>query len=323
MKNIPRLFSNLIGQFYSSPKLFSLSTPPFLPFYHVVSDDKLDHVRNYPFRNRKEFEKELDFILKHFEPVSLDFILKNPDTKKKIFHLSFDDGLKECHEIIAPILLRKGIPASFFINTNFADNKALYYKYKASLLKGKLISETADISKFLFKHKVQISSLLQLDYSKEQLLDSIAEEIGVDFSDYLKKNKPYLSKTQILELQNQGFSIGAHSLNHPEFWLISEDEQYRQIKESVEWVQKHIQPKISAFAFPYTDWRASARILKRIKSENICDVTFGTAGVKYDEFDFHFQRYPMEKNGNFVGQLKSEFVYFQLRKWIGKATVKH
>jgi hypothetical protein len=60
-----------------------------------------------------------------------------------------------------------------------------------------------------------------------------------------------------------------------------------------------------------------------LKDEKICDVTFGTAGIKFDELDFHFQRYPVEKKGDFILNLKEEFVYFALRKIIGKATVKH
>jgi peptidoglycan/xylan/chitin deacetylase (PgdA/CDA1 family) len=323
MKNIPRFFSGLIGQLCSSQKLFSLTIPPFMPFYHVVSNEKPEHILNYPYRNTKDFETELDFILKYFEPVDLEYLLNHLQTKKKIFHLSFDDGLKECHEVIAPILKKKGIPATFFVNTGFIDNKALYYKYKASILTNALKHDKNKLNQLLLQFNIQQESLLKVDFSKETALDKIAEQLGINFSAFLETRTPYLTTNQLVDIKDQGFSIGAHSVNHPEFWLISEEEQYLQIKESMDWIQKNIQPKIKAFAFPYTDWGASAKVLKRIKTENICDITFGTAGVKYDEFDFHFQRYPMEKNGNFVSQLKSEFVYFQLRKWMGKEKVKH
>ncbi|MBK6281897.1 MAG: hypothetical protein IPF54_03815 [Draconibacterium sp.] len=63
--------------------------------------------------------------------------------------------------------------------------------------------------------------------------------------------------------------------------------------------------------------------MKALKNENICDISFGTAGIKYDEYDSHFQRYPVEIPGDFKQNLKAELVYFVLRKIIGKATVKH
>jgi hypothetical protein len=69
---------------------------------------------NYNYRNTVQFEKELDFYLKYFKPVSLDELISKKDSGKKIFHLSFDDGLKECAEIIAPILLKKGNSCNVF-----------------------------------------------------------------------------------------------------------------------------------------------------------------------------------------------------------------
>jgi hypothetical protein len=53
--------------------------------------------------------------------------------KKPLLHLSFDDGLSACYDTIAPILLRKGVPATFFLNPAFIDNKALMFRYKISL----------------------------------------------------------------------------------------------------------------------------------------------------------------------------------------------
>ena len=62
------------------------------------------------------------------------FITENSALPKNAFLLSFDDGLKEVFTTIAPILLKKGVPASFFINPCFIDNNELFYRYKISLL---------------------------------------------------------------------------------------------------------------------------------------------------------------------------------------------
>ena len=91
----------------------------------------------------------------------------------------------------------------------------------------------------------------------------------------------------------------------------------------MEWLNENIHPEIKAFSFPFTDSGISSRVLKALSNENICDITFGTAGVKYDEFENHFQRYPVEQPGSFITNIKSEWVYFKLRKIIRKATVKH
>lgn len=321
---LPRFFCHQTSRFFSVPSLLQTNTPLFLPFYHLVSDQKLPHIQNYPYRNSREFEKELDFFLQYFEPVSLAEILENPQPKKKVFHLSFDDGLKECAEIIAPILLRKGIPATFFVNTAFVNNQALFHKYKASLLLNKLRENGHPKARQRLREAgINTQNILRCTTHQAPVLDEVAELLAIDFNEFLHTRQPYLTTSQLLDLQNKGFSIGAHSCNHPEFWTISAAEQLDQIRKSMAWINENVQPKIKAFAFPYTDNGVSQQVFETIQHDNICDITFGTAGLKYDTVDTHLQRYPIEMPGDFVQNIKTEWLYFLLRKWINKASVKH
>lgn len=324
MNEFPRFVSKQFGKLIPFQQLLKLKTPVFLPFYHVVSNEKLPHIVNYNYRNISQFENELDFYLKYFKPVSLAELISEKDSDKKIFHLSFDDGLKECAEIIAPVLLKKGIPATFFINTGFVDNERLFHKYKASLIFNRLLEKSVQqAEKVLKEHNLSGKDILKAAFHQDEILNETAGLLKIDFIDYLKTHKPYLTTDQILKLKSDGFSIGAHSFSHPEFWKISEHEQLDEVEKSMQWLVENINPEIRAFSFPFTDSGVSRKVLNTLKTENICDVTFGTAGVKYDVIDSHFQRYPVEKEGDFLLNLKEEFVYLALRKIIGKATVKH
>lgn len=324
MNKFPRFVCKQFGKLVSINSLLKINTPVFQPFYHVVSNEKLPHILNYNYRTATQFEKELDFYLQHFKPVSLNELISNEFTNEKVFHLSFDDGLKESAEIIAPILLKKGIPATFFINPGFADNKQLFHKYKASLILTRLQkSKASQADQLLKKHDLEGEKILKVTILQNKILDEAAGLLGINFQNFLEDQKPYLTTNQILNMQNQGFSIGVHSINHPEFWKISEQHQLSEVSESMHWLTENIKPAIKAFSFPFTDSGVSLKVLKSLKSENICDVTFGTAGIKSDELQHHFQRYPVEQTGDFLQNLKAELVYFAVRKQIGKATVKH
>jgi peptidoglycan/xylan/chitin deacetylase (PgdA/CDA1 family) len=289
-----------------------------------VSNEKLTHILNYSYRNTTQFEKELNFYLKHFKSVSLSELISGKNLPKNAFHLSFDDGLKECAEIIAPILLKKGIPATFFVNPGFVDNQRLFHKYKASLILGQLNKvPNLEAEQILKNQNLQGEQILKATFLQEVFLDEVAELTGINFENFLAETKPYLSTEQLLKLKEQGFSIGAHSYSHPEFWKISEDEQMNEIKKSMNWLVEKINPDIRAFSFPFTDSGVSYKVMKALKNEHICDISFGTAGIKYDEYDSHLQRYPVEKPGDFKQNLKAELIYFVLRKIIGKETVKH
>ncbi|MEN8118463.1 MAG: polysaccharide deacetylase family protein [Bacteroidota bacterium] len=324
MRKIPRFISKQTSRLFSAEKLFKSNAPVFLPFYHVVGDKKLPHILNYPYLNSKEFEKELDFFLKYFKPVSLEYLYKNRVTKEKVFHVNFDDGLRECAEIIAPVLIRKGIPATFFINSGFVDNKALFHRYKASLILNELENNPCfEAEVFLEENGLNRQNILQSDFLENDKLDEAAEMMNLDFSAFLEQQKPYLTTNQVKDLHKQGFSIGGHSHKHPEFWKISEKKQFKQVEKSMKWITENINQEIKAFSFPFTDDQISGRLIKRLTEENICDITFGTAGLKHDSIETHLQRYPAEQPGNFAANLKSEFTYYKLRKLIGKATVKH
>ena len=101
ISTFPRFLSKQIGKLVPATSLLKISAPVFLPFYHVVSNDELPHILNLKYRNVEQFEKELDFYLQHFTPVSLEDLLLPVSLKKKSFHITFDDGLRECTEIIA------------------------------------------------------------------------------------------------------------------------------------------------------------------------------------------------------------------------------
>jgi len=323
MRNLAIKISGALATVIPFERLHRMNYPVFLPFYHVVSNEKLPYVLNYRYRNTSEFENELDFILKYYQPVSLDELIKGEFKDEKNFHLSFDDGLRECFDVIAPMLLKKGIPATFFVNPAFIGNKKLFHRYKASLLISHIVGREEEAVSVLKKWNITQSDIFKFTWQQADMLDSIAKDMDLDFEAFLNERQPYLTKEQLVELGKQGFSVGAHSWSHPEFWLITEEEQVAQVEKSVGWVRDNINPQHLVFSFPFTDSGCSEKVFRAIAGKNLCRLTFGTAGIKADELPFHLQRFPCETRFPLKAHLKTEMVYSKLRKFAGKNIVKH
>jgi len=285
-----------------------------LPFYHLVSDEAPAHIRYlYPVRGVRQLREDLDFLLRHFQPVDIQtlwqHVVENRPFERPVFHLSFDDGLRECHELVAPILLEKGVPATFFLNTDFVDNCGLMFRYKASLLKSSGKTLPADP--------------LRVRYADRQRLDTWAADLGLDFSAYLASQKPYLDTAQIQIMYRQGFSFGAHSLDHPQYGEIPLEEQIRQTVESLQRLKGMADPGLPLFAFPFTDDGVGLAFFQAI-SEQMGGplLTFGTAGVKRDTVPTHLQRFPMERTTKSARTMVSaELATAVLRKVLGKQVV--
>jgi peptidoglycan/xylan/chitin deacetylase (PgdA/CDA1 family) len=286
------------------------NVPVLLPFYHLVSDQRHPFQYNYNYPSIKRFKEDLDFLLRYFTPISLEELYSGKNLQNA-FHLSFDDGLRQCSDLVAPILKEKGIPATFFVNPAFIDNHDLFHRYKAAVLNE------------IFEQE-GVTTELESTYADLLSLDQIAEDIGINWEEYLEKEQPYMSLEQLHQLQKDGFTIGAHSWDHPEFWLLDEVQQLEEIRESMEWVDANFSPKIKAFAFPFTDFGVSDEVFEAMRREKLCDISFGTAGLKLEVQPHHFQRLPMESpTAKSAKQLlKTGYLSFKLKELLNKHVAK-
>lgn len=290
------------AKFFSQQQLINSTGERIIfPFYHSVSDKIPEHLINlYEPRTIENFKKDLDYLVKHFKPISLIELLESKKnefkTKDNYFHLTFDDGLSEIYDVVAPILIKRKIPATFFINTDFVDNKNLFYRFKASIL----------------AERFSADGLLNISFHEKDEIDNFAKTLNVDFNEYLEKEKPYLTSIQIKDLINQGFTIGAHSQNHPLYNLLDENEQISQTLNSVNYLKQEFGLDYRVFSFPFTDDGVHKSFFKAIESH--VDLTFGSAGIKKDCIRFNLQRIPMETNHSAEDIIKTQYFYCFLKK---------
>jgi peptidoglycan/xylan/chitin deacetylase (PgdA/CDA1 family) len=306
------------------------------PFYHLVSDEDVVHVKHlYHVRKVKEFERDLEFLLRHYRPIGIhDFMQQLEEKKtpvKPCFLLSFDDGLREFHDVVAPILLKKGVPAVCFLNTAFIDNKELFFRYKAGVLIEELmkiaiagysideLKTWCDRKKLVFDPRGKF--LLKIEDANRFLPDEFAPLLGVDFREYLDKQQPYLTSRQILSLRKQGFVFGAHSIDHPCYAGLSPDQQVFQTTQSIREISERFNPEYRLFSFPFTDDGVSAGFFETILNaeQPMADLTFGCAGLKRDSINRNIQRIPIEANGFSAKEvIVGEYLYYLFKALLNK-----
>lgn len=315
-------------QFLSRQRLLSL-------FYHTVSDEVLPHVRHlYQVRNSNLFIQDLDFLLKYYKPIDLKefivFVHEGKPLPKNAFFLTFDDGLAECYHVIAPILKQKGVPASFFLNSDFIDNKGLMFRYKASYLIDYLQqSPSSDqiVKKHFDHYKIPYTtlkdSLLRVRWGEQKLLDNLALEVGIDFDNFLKKQQPYLTSSQIQLMLQDGFTFGSHSQNHPTYNQISIENQISQTIESQKYIQENFNLPYKVFAFPFTDVGVSKNFFDHILQKENFHLSFGGAGLKQEQIKGQMQRFGMESQEltSAKSMIHTEYCYYLIKALFGKNTI--
>jgi peptidoglycan/xylan/chitin deacetylase (PgdA/CDA1 family) len=307
------------------------------PYHHIVSNESLPHIKHlYNYKNEAQFIKDLDFLLKHYTPVSAAEVIRSIKNKIKLaphsFLLSFDDGFREVHDIIAPILEKKGVPAIFFINPSFIDNKELFYRCKISLLINELIKNKDNINylKIFYeciKPKVKsfqniISSLKLINQTTAGVLDSIAQNIEFSFEHFLQKEQPFLNSNQLLSLQQRGFSIGAHSMNHPYYNLLSLNEQIEQTIRSCKFVNELLGTKDCCFSFPHSDKELTQELFTKLYKTDI-PILFGIQNQKIELSNNILHRFNAERpETNLETQIKGLTLMMWLLQLAGRNKVK-
>jgi len=310
------------------------------PFYHLVSDNPPPHVKHlYRVLSVTEFENDLEFLLKYFQPVDANALIDHLDNKieirKPALFLSFDDGFREAKEVIAPILQRKGVPATFFVNPAFVNNANLMYRCKISLIVDRLEithfsnSIYADVADLLNVpndlHAIK-KKLFQLKHTQSDIVASVAGKVNLDFDHYLQRVKPYLAVGELQELNRLGFTIGGHGYNHVYFNQITLNEQLVEVESCMEWIHSYFPNQLRLFAFPFTDFGVSNDLIEQMvfRQDKLCDITLGTSGIQPIRFNRHLQRIPMEDRSALGRKIvRGEILYYLAKVRMGHYRRNH
>jgi len=207
-------------------------------------------------------------------------------------------------DTVAPILLKRGIPATFFVNSAFIDNRELCYLNKASLLVARFRQTSSprlarEVAAICHSDDAGFdaieSAILSVRYQQRDLLDQVANVLNLDFTGYLATSEPYLTARQIADLSQNGFTIGAHSVDHPPYSSLTVEDQLYQTVESVRCVREMFDLDYGVFAFPFSDHGISREFFARLSRRGLVDASFGTAGLVDDSVPNHWQRFSLEK----------------------------
>ncbi|MFK7738408.1 MAG: polysaccharide deacetylase family protein [Pirellulaceae bacterium] len=99
----------------------SRTMPTPVLFYHRVADQ---HPNGWTI-SRGDFARHLDYLQEHFEVVDLAEVQRRTElgSQRPAVAITFDDGYGENAEFAIPELVRRGLPATYFVATDFVNEQ--------------------------------------------------------------------------------------------------------------------------------------------------------------------------------------------------------
>lgn len=172
--------------------------------------------------------------------------------------ISFDDGYRDNHDVAVPLLLRRGIPATFFIASGFLDGGLMWNDGIAEAVRHTTQTELAlpewDLPSLPLgnwpERSHAVGTLLhKLKYLPPDERDRAVRTVQAACRTAVPTDLMMTSE-QVRSLHQQGFGIGGHTCHHPILTSLPDVEAQREISQGRADLQACVDSAIPLFAYP-------------------------------------------------------------------------
>ncbi len=268
-----------------------------LVMYHYVRDVELTAHPGIAARSIRDFEGQVEHLLRHYEPIEPSALLDAVRTRAPLpsngFVLTFDDGVRDHWDNVLPVLERHGLHGIFGpIGVPYLDGRVAFVQ-KNQFVRGRLgedrlpdafvdaaieAAPSVDVAGLIegtdrghyrrgsekyLRYKNAVNRLIPLDVSSRVMDRLFSEHVCPDERAFIEEL--YMTVDEIAALSKMGHTIAAHSISHRSLPMLGDDEQERDIARSIGWLEGLLGAPPRWFNYPYGDHNAhSERVVERL-----------------------------------------------------------
>ena len=285
--------------------------------YHYVRPIKGSRFPGIKGLELEGFRRQLDHLNEKFHIVSteriIDAIKNGSKLPSNACWLTFDDGYKDHFKFVLPELLKRNLHGAFFpprvaiVDDVVLDVNSIHHILNCATDVEELVSklnahcnssgmsetetaifykELAVANRFDNANTIYVKRMLQ-HALPEELRSSIVnklfhEYVGISTASF--SNELYMSIDEVQSLVKSGMYVGSHGSRH--YWLdkISPDEQEKDIKESLTFIEKiGAATKDWVMCYPYGAYNnATLSLLKKYQASAALTTEVGVANLTND-----------------------------------------
>jgi len=259
-----------------------------LGYHRVVADFEREASYACPSMlvSRAMLECHLDWIARRFQVVSLDELRCHLEARSRtappIAAITFDDGYRDVYEHAFPLLMRKGLPATVFVATNYVGTDGVLPHDKLYLLLERASHRWRSFSQQMMRLLMHLDLPLPVPTlataassvyaALRTLLTSLAEidvqriitalEVDCGLSGGVPSGFRLMSWDMLADMRRAGMGVGSHTRSH---CLLTNESATRVIEETAG-SQQVLTAKLGAPAtcFAYPDGHFDATSVRAV-----------------------------------------------------------
>ena len=191
--------------------------------------------------------------------------------KKSLLALSFDDGYRDNHRVLLPLLKEKHATATVFLESRPLDNRRVNWSHKyfwilARMPAQQLVRRYSELSSDRTlcaaaeaaldepeRADYKVKRLLKYDADfadRERVLDQIFAELGGD--EQALCDELYMTWDEARELAAAGVELGGHTVTHPILARLDRATAEREVGEGAAALRRGLgEARVTTFAYPW------------------------------------------------------------------------
>jgi peptidoglycan/xylan/chitin deacetylase (PgdA/CDA1 family) len=215
--------------------------------------------------HRERFESVCSWVANWFNVLPLEQAIRRMvegSLPRRALAITFDDGYADNHDIAAPILLRHGLSATFFIATGFLDGGRMFNDTVIDAVR-RTKHESIDVASLelgglnllplatIEQRRLAIEKLIAaVKYIEPGHRQRLVDELALIAGAGPAATDLMMTCAQVRSLFDNGMQIGAHTRNHPILARMSAAQAKAEIQSGKADLEEIIEDKVALFAYP-------------------------------------------------------------------------
>jgi peptidoglycan/xylan/chitin deacetylase (PgdA/CDA1 family) len=246
-----------------------------LVYHRIAAPGRRGEPRGYGIENGlpvEVFEAQLRFMKRHFRPVRVVDLARQPATLEgPSFAVTFDDGYADNRTLACPVLERLGIPATIFLTTDWiGTDRRFWWEQLGALLRETSVPSlsvdvvspnlrtrwempaTLPIRTEVQRERAHKALSMALMRTRPESIEPTLQRLAIALDTRLRREErdaPMLDWDDVRDLCRRGFDAGAHGASHANLGLSSNAAE--EIQSSVTRVAEETGCTPELFAYPY------------------------------------------------------------------------
>jgi len=242
--------------------------------YHGLTDRKHQGIENYHGKHLdvRIFGAHLEYLARYHQVVSLDEVVDRyahgVALPPRSVVLTFDDGYQSVYRLGWPLLRRHGLPAAFFLATNFVSSRDWLWTDRLEYALNATTSSTLDVNLGTGARRFDLrtpADRIATEYRLRMLLKTIPQERLHALIDEIETRlnarlaaasnpsdiyRP-VAWTEVEEMQRSGLvSIGSHTASHVILARCTEQRVREELSTSRQVIEQQTGEPCRLFCYP-------------------------------------------------------------------------